>query len=223
MCRAVLMADAALSPQYPGEAIVVMDGFISEQEGGQLLDELEYVFWKPSLTYQRQVDDTYRNVLADTRVSETAHQDFFSDEVAELLAAIEARLTAYLGVDPAHLEWWQATRYPIGGRFDYHLDSGYWDDHYAGDRVRTFLVYLTTPLTGGGTHFRALDVLVEARERRLVAWENLFPDGTANHSMIHSGTPLGDGEKTTLVTWERERRFRPEAAMPMASKEVLHP
>jgi prolyl 4-hydroxylase len=191
-----------------GEPILVLDDFLSSRECERIRAELDFTFWRPSLTYQRQPDEAYRHVLTETRVSETAHQDLFSNELLMLLGEIETRLSASFGVDPLMLESWQATRYPIGGKFDYHLDSGYWDDHYAGDRIRTFLIYLATSVAGGGTHFRALDVLVEARERRLVVWENLFPDGSPNHSMIHAGLPLLAGEKITLVTWQRQRAFR---------------
>jgi prolyl 4-hydroxylase len=191
---------------------VVVDDFISERECERIRTELDFTFWRPSLTYQRQPDDVYRHVLTDTRVSDTAHQDLFSNDLLGLLAVIEARLSVSFGVEPVLLESWQATRYPIGGKFDYHLDSGYWDDHHAGDRVRTFLIHLATPVAGGGTHFRALDALVDARERRLVVWDDLFPDGSPNHSMIHAGLPVLAGEKLTLVTWQRQRPFRSAAS-----------
>lgn len=200
------------------DPIIVVDDFLSPGECEQIRAELDFTFWRPSLTYERQPDEVYRHVLTETRVSETAHQDLFSNELLVLLGEIEARLSTSFAVDLLMLESWQATRYPIGGKFDYHLDSGYWDDHYAGDRVRTFLIYLATPVAGGGTHFRALDVLVEARERRLVVWEDLFPDGSPNHSMIHAGLPVLAGEKITLVTWQRQRAFR--AGTSSSTKEV---
>jgi prolyl 4-hydroxylase len=188
----------------------VIDGFVSPRTCRELLSELEHTYWRVSRTYERQSDATFKTAVGDNRVSETAHQQVFSDALVESLKDVEARLVDSLGVDVAHLEWWQATRYPIGGRFDYHLDAGYWNGHYAGDRVRTFLLYLTTPTAGGGTHFRALDVLVEARVARLVVWDDLFPDGSPNHAMIHAGEPLLEGEKITLVTWQRQKPFRLE-------------
>jgi hypothetical protein len=204
--------DRGMSTHRPSDTLLVLDGFLSAPECDQILNELDYAFWRPSLTYQRQSDDTYKNVLADTRVSDTAHHDMFPDGLIELLATVESRLEASFDAPRATLEWWQATRYPVDGKFDYHLDAGYWEDHHAGDRVRTFLLFLTTPAAGGGTHFRALDVLVEAKAGRLLVWDNLFADGTPDHRMIHSGTPLREGRKVTLLTWQRQRRFRPAAA-----------
>jgi prolyl 4-hydroxylase len=204
---------APFERRRPTEHLETIDDFVSAAECAELLAELRHALWKPSRTYERQSDNTYRNVAAYDRVSESAQQDFFGDGLVDRLACVEARLVDCFGVDPDRLEWWQATRYPIGGMLGYHLDAGYWDGHYAGDRARTFLLYLTTPTEGGGTHFRALDLLVEARARRLVVWDDLFADGSPNHSMIHAAAPVRAGEKVTLVTWERQRSFRspPEA------------
>ncbi len=203
-----LAAPAASGKTILSEEICFIDGFISGKECDLLLDELSIAFWEPSLTYQKQEDSSYRNNLTDFRLSETAHQEWFTDDLNTMLGVIDRRIGDEFGVDPAFMEAWQATDYPIGGKFDYHLDAGYWSDHYAGDRILTFLLYLTTPEEGGGTHFRALDQYVEARAGRLLVWTNLFPNGDCDHRMIHSGAPLLKGRKTTLVSWERQKRFR---------------
>lgn len=190
------------------DGIVFIDGFLSEEECSRILEELDYAFWKPSLTYQRQQNGRYLNVLTPLRVSETAQQEWFSSELNAILGRVEKRLQKFFGVHPAYLESWQATDYRRNGKFDYHLDAGYWDDHYAGDRILTFLLYLNTPLKGGETHFRALDRSVKAKAGGLLVWENLFPNGDCNCLMIHSSTPLLKGKKTTLVTWQRQRNYR---------------
>jgi len=191
-----------------GEGVFFIDGFISKDECGLILDELDAVFWHPSLTYRQQPDGKYRNQLTSFRISQTAHQHWFGDSLQDSLALIEKRLQKLFGARPSHLEHWQATDYCRNGMFDYHLDSGYWQDHYAGERILTFLLHLRTPLKGGGTDFRALDTYVEGRAGRLVVWENLFPNGDCNYKMIHSATPVLKGKKTTLVTWLRQKNFR---------------
>ena len=173
-----------------------------------MLAELDCALWRPSLTYQKQQDGSYRNQLSPLRVSDTAHIEWFSDPLKSMLASIDRRLHQEFGVDPAYLEDWQATDYPPGGKFDYHLDAGYWDDHHAGDRILTFLLYLNTPSRGGATHFRALDKTVAARTGRLLVWNNLFPNGNCDARMIHSGTPVIAGRKTTLVSWQRQKKYR---------------
>jgi prolyl 4-hydroxylase len=194
--------------------IQYFDEFVDSSDRELILEELEYALWRPSFTYvhPESGDGEYR--VTDFRVSETAHQELFSDELLGYVGRVEASLQDKFGVDLSTLEYWQATRYRPGGHFDYHLDAGYWDDHYAGDRVRTFLLFLTTPKAGGGTDFRALDVLVEGVAGRLLVWDNLFFDGSPDYRMMHSGTPLIAGEKVTLVTWERQKTFRLPARVP---------
>ncbi len=190
------------------DEIFFIDNFVSPAECAAILEELEVVPWQPSLTYTRQETGQYKDVLTGFRVSETGYQDWFSDQLHSILRGLESRLQTLFPLDTANLELWQATNYPRNGKFDYHLDAGYWQDHRAGERMLTFLLYLTTPAKGGGTHFRALDVYVEARAGRLLVWQNLFPSGACDHRMIHSSVPLLKGRKTTLVTWLRQRQFR---------------
>lgn len=190
------------------DQVLEIDGFLSPAECRWILNELKYACWRPSLTYMAQADGLRRDVLSPLRVSETAQQNLLTDEMQDKLVEIERRLAGLVPMDTAHLETWQATDYPIGGNFYYHMDSGYWDTHPAGDRIYTFLLYLTTPERGGGTDFRALGRRVGAKAGKLVLWNNLFPNGDSNHRMIHSSMPLLKGRKTTLVTWLRQKRFR---------------
>lgn len=187
--------------------ICYFDRFLFKDECRAILGELDVAFWQPSLTYQKQADGSYRNVLSAFRISKTAQQQWFSDELKAKLFVIEDRLLSLFNVERDYLEDWQATHYARGGKFDYHLDAGYWSAHYAGERIRTFLLYLTTPTKGGGTHFRALDINVEAKSGRLLTWNNLFPNGDCNHRMIHSGAPVEEGKKIILVTWQRQKPF----------------
>lgn len=197
-----------LSKTFVSSEVFFIDRFVSEAKCQDILEELNYVPWQPSLTYRQQADGSRRNQLTQNRVSETAHQKWFGSRLNSMLRQIEMRLQRLFALEIANLEYWQATNYSRHGKFDYHLDAGYWGAHYAGERILTFLLYLNTPLKGGGTHFRALDIKVESKAGRLLVWENLFPNGNCNHRMIHSATPVLSGKKTTLVTWQRQKRFR---------------
>lgn len=190
------------------DSIVYYDNFLSASECEQALEELDSSFWQPSLTYTPDENQVYHDILTDFRKSETAQQSWFGKKLNKWLQKVESRLQNLYPLNPIHLENWQATRYPKKGMFDYHVDAGYWKDHHAGERIYTFLLYLTSPEKGGGTHFRALDKYVDAKAGRLLVWNNLFENGEANHQMIHSSTPLLKGEKITLVTWLRVKPFK---------------
>jgi len=203
--RALAGRLAMIESPYP----IYFEGFLSVEECSNIRKELEFTLWRPSLIRQKQQDGAYQDVLSiPFRLSETALQKWYGDRLNGKLKQIEDRLLELIDFDLACLESWQATNYPRKGYLNYHLDSGYWEDHPAGDRVLTFLIYLTTPQKGGGTHFRALDITIEAKAGRLMVWNNLFPAGGADHRMFHSGEPLVKGEKITLGTWARQRPCR---------------
>jgi prolyl 4-hydroxylase len=191
-----------------GEGIVYIDQFLPAEHCRQILEELEVASWEPSLTYERQKDGKYRDVISPRRLGRSALPDSFSKNLIAILKGIEKRLQKLFGVDPACLETWQAADYRRNGKFEYHLDAGYWDEDDAGDRILTFLLYLNTPAKGGGTHFRVLDKYVSAKAGRLLVWENLLANGDCNRRMIHSGTPVLKGRKTTLVNWQRQNAYR---------------
>lgn len=206
--------------------IFLIDNFLTHEKCNEILRELELVPWHSSLTYQQQVDGNRRNRLTGYRVSETAHQEWFTGRLNTMMRQIEKRLKTLFGTNREVLEYWQATNYFHNGKFDYHLDAGYWSSHYAGDRILSFLIYLNTPLKGGQTHFRALDVEVEAKAGRLLVWENLFPNGDCNHRMIHSARPLLKGQRTTLVTWQRQNKFRihgSKKGVDYGKRKIAHP
>jgi prolyl 4-hydroxylase len=190
--------------------VLVIDSFVSEEVCGQILDDLESSYWHSSSVLQLRSGRQYSEVREHFRASATADQRWFGPKLNRIIGRIQKRLSILLPCDPLRLESWQATRYKKGGRFDYHVDGGYWKRSAAGDRKRTYLIYLDSPQKGGETHFRALNITVAAKPGRLVVWENLLPSGHCDHAMIHGGMAVLKGTKTTLVTWERERSLGKE-------------
>lgn len=188
--------------------VAQVDDFLSATECEFVRRELKYVHWRSSHLISRSVEGDEQAFVSPRRVSETANQEWFTDELDAFVTEIEHRLSAISPFAATHLEYWQATRYPVGGGLDHHLDAGYWTNHPAGERRRTFLIYLTTPEEGGSTYFRVLDREIRAVAGRMIFWDNLFADGKPNHKTIHCGNSLKAGEKMTLVTWLRERAFR---------------
>jgi prolyl 4-hydroxylase len=188
--------------------VLVVDSFVSRETCSQILEELDYSYWHSSAVLELRSGRRHSEVRERFRRSVTAQQVWFGDQLLRIVRKIEKQLSAFLPCDPRRLESWQATRYERGGSFGYHIDGGYWKRSEGGDRKRTYLLYLDTPAQGGETHFRALNLTVEPKPGRLVAWENLLPTGRPDHAMIHGGLEVRKGIKTTLVTWERERSIR---------------
>ena len=185
-----------------------VDDFLSKETCASILEELEFSFWRPSTVVRKDQDGPLQVHRSRMRVSESTSQDWFSPELLRKIRRIESRLVRMLGCARERYEPWQATRYPGGGKFDFHYDCGCWRDEPAGEREATVLLYLDSPSRGGSTCFRELGLKIEARAGRLLVWKNLLPNGECDPGMIHSGSPVRGGKKTTLVTWIRQRSLR---------------
>jgi prolyl 4-hydroxylase len=191
------------------EGILVVDELVTASACVAMLKELQFAHWGESSVVKYIGDERSPAYLSKMRQSQTSGQFWFTEDLNEALALIEAKLADLLRTSPKHFEEWQASRYGVDDKFDFHVDGGNWELSSAGERKRSILIYLDTPLKGGATRFRALNKTIAARAGRGVVWNNLLPTGKCNFAMIHAGLPVDQGTKTILVTWERERQLRP--------------
>jgi prolyl 4-hydroxylase len=185
-----------------------IDGFLSRSTCEQIKEELQFCFWSPSRVLIHRNDNSYVDAESASRISKTAHSVLFTEKLKRIVHRIETRISHLISEPVERFEHWQATYYGPGGNFDYHFDSGNWHNSPAGDRKFTILIYLKSPLKGGKTHFRELDLEVAPTEGRLLIWKNLEDDGSRNLDMLHAGLPVIRGTKIALVTWAREMNIR---------------
>ena len=129
-----------------------------------------------------------------------------------LVAAVDARLAAFTGLDPLHGEPLQGQRYAVGQEFKAHTDyfepNGVDFHRYcsvAGNRTWTAMVYLNEPEAGGATRFKAVDKTIQSETGKLVCWNNHRPDGSLNPATIHHGMKVRAGTKYVITKWYRER------------------
>ena len=129
-----------------------------------------------------------------------------------LVAAVDARLAAFTGLDPLHGEPLQGQRYAVGQEFKAHTDyfepDGVDFHRYcsvAGNRTWTAMVYLNQPEAGGATRFKAVDKTIQPEIGKLVCWNNHRADGSLNPSTIHHGMKVRAGTKYVITKWYRER------------------
>lgn len=129
-----------------------------------------------------------------------------------LVAAVDAALAAFTGLDPLHGEPLQGQRYAVGQEFKAHTDyfepNGVDYDRYcsvAGNRTWTAMVYLNEPEAGGATRFKAVDKTIQPETGKLVCWDNRRADGSLNPATIHHGMKVRAGTKYVITKWYRER------------------
>jgi prolyl 4-hydroxylase len=146
--------------------------------------------------------------IANFRTSETCDLDSNDPVVAE----VEQRIAELLGLSLGASEPLQGQRYAAGQEFKPHTDTfepgGY--DFYvhtagSGQRTWTAMVYLNQPEEGGATRFKAIGKTIQPEAGKLLAWNNLLPDGRPNPATLHQGMKVRKGTKYVLTKWFRQR------------------
>lgn len=146
--------------------------------------------------------------IAKFRTSETCDLDGRETVVSE----VERRIAELLGLDLAASEPLQGQRYGPHQEFMPHTDTfepGGYDFlvHTAqtGQRTWTAMLYLNEPEDGGATRFKAIGKTIRPETGKLIAWNNLLPDGRPNPATLHQGMKVRSGTKYVLTKWFRER------------------
>ena len=131
-----------------------------------------------------------------------------------VVRALEAKLLALTGIDPAHGEPLQGQRYAVGQEFKPHTDyftPGGQDFHrycsVAGQRSWTCMVYLNAVEAGGGTRFKHIGKTFQPEPGTLLAWNNRRPDGSVNPATLHHGMKVRRGMKYVITKWYREKAW----------------
>ena len=142
------------------------------------------------------------------RTSETCDLDG-QDPV---VAAVEGKVAGLLGLPLSLGEPLQGQRYAVGQEFKPHTDTfepgaAAYFEHCAetGQRTWTAMVYLNLPGDGGATRFKLVGKTIQPEAGKLLAWNNLLPDGSPNPATLHQGMKVRRGTKYILTKWFRER------------------
>jgi len=150
--------------------------------------------------------------IANFRTSETCELD----SADAVVAGVNKAISQLLGVSLLLSEPIQGQRYAVGQEFKPHTDtfepSG--ADYFrhcaeSGNRSWTAMIYLNQPEDGGATRFKAIGKTVQPEAGKLLAWNNLLPDGRPNPATIHQGMKVRRGTKYIVTKWFRERPFSP--------------
>jgi len=129
-----------------------------------------------------------------------------------IVAALDAVLSAFSGIDPAFGEPLQGQSYAVGQEFKAHTDyfepQGVDFDKFCsvgGNRTWTFMIYLNEPEEGGTTRFKVIGKTVQPETGKLLAWNNHRPDGSLNPATLHHGMKVRKGVKYVITKWYREK------------------
>ncbi|KAK7086831.1 Prolyl 4-hydroxylase subunit alpha-3 [Halocaridina rubra] len=161
-------------------------------------------------------------VPEEWRVSHTA---WLNNKTHSSLQNIATRIAAITGLhvfegsqDYMAGETLQVLSYGIGGHYRYHHDVFYkchpenqWYevgkqyDHYpSGDRLATWMFYLSHVEAGGRTAFPQAGISVAPVKGAAVFWYSIKKNGYGNQRSEHGGCPVMLGHKWVANKWIRE-------------------
>ena len=134
------------------------------------------------------------------------------DSSHPVYSEIDNVISRFINIPLNFAEPTQVQRYLIGDKFDDHTD---WFDpthkewEYAGNkgqRTWTITVYLNDVKEGGETEFPKLDLKIQPKEGRVVAWNILLPTGQGNFDTLHKGCEVKKGQKFIITKWFRDKQ-----------------
>jgi prolyl 4-hydroxylase len=180
--------------------LFIMRGFLDQATCAALIERIDA---------KRRPSEIADDVgITNFRTSETCDLDWRDLVVGD----VDRKIAALLGLTLEASEPLQGQRYAPGQEFKPHTDtfepSGF--DFYLhtaerGQRTWTAMIYLNEPAEGGATRFKTIGKTIRPETGKLLAWNNLMPDGQPNPSTLHQGMKVRGGTKYVLTKWFRKR------------------
>uniref|UniRef100_A0A8C0H455 Prolyl 4-hydroxylase subunit alpha-1 n=1 Tax=Chelonoidis abingdonii TaxID=106734 RepID=A0A8C0H455_CHEAB len=169
---------------------------------------------KPRLSRATVHDpETGKLTTAHYRVSKSA---WLSGYESPVVSRINRRIQDLTGLDVSTAEELQVANYGVGGQYEPHFDFARKDEPDAfkelgtGNRIATWLFYMSDVSAGGATVFPEVGASVWPKKGTAVFWYNLFPSGEGDYSTRHAACPVLVGNKWVSNKWihERGQEFR---------------
>ncbi|XP_060943076.1 prolyl 4-hydroxylase subunit alpha-1b isoform X1 [Limanda limanda] len=145
---------------------------------------------------------------APYRISKSAWLTGYEDP---LIDKINQRIEDLTGLEMDTAEELQVANYGVGGQYEPHFDFGRKDEPDAfkelgtGNRIATWLFYMSDVAAGGATVFPDVGAAVWPLKGTAVFWYNLFPSGEGDYSTRHAACPVLVGNKWVSNKWIHER------------------
>ncbi|MFU8790033.1 MAG: 2OG-Fe(II) oxygenase [Methylobacter sp.] len=206
----ILLGDivASVAFRLANPHIVVIDNVLTALECDQLMTLAIGKNLSSSTVVHTQ---TGESVLGDYRTSSGC---FFSRSENELVAKIERRLSSLNRCPIQNGEGIQVLKYEVGQQYKPHFD--YFDPknpgsvkhlNRGGQRVGTFVIYLSEVEEGGSTFFPELGLDVFPRKGSAVYFSSVDSTGKPCTLTRHAGSPVISGVKSVATYWQRERAY----------------
>ena len=185
--------------------IVLLANVLSDEECDALAEYCE-----PRLVRSLVVADAEGNV--QVHENRTSRDVMLRRSETALIARIEARLAALAQWPVERSEGMQVLRYDTGDEYRAHFD---WMNpdlpglrkhmEAGGQRLGTFVLYLSKVERGGGTSFPAIGLEVMPKKGAALFFVNTDCQHVPDQLTLHAGNPVVKGVKFIANKWLRQR------------------
>nr|XP_027195540.1 prolyl 4-hydroxylase subunit alpha-1-like isoform X1 [Dermatophagoides pteronyssinus]XP_027195541.1 prolyl 4-hydroxylase subunit alpha-1-like isoform X2 [Dermatophagoides pteronyssinus] len=144
---------------------------------------------------------------AKYRISKSA---WLTNRDHEVVYKISRRIQAITGLEMDTAEELQVVNYGIGGHYEPHYDFARREEPRAfdslgtGNRIATWLNYMSNVQAGGATVFPHLGVTLWPRKNAAAFWYNLYKSGDGDLLTRHAACPVLVGSKWVSNKWIHE-------------------
>ncbi|XP_030895545.1 prolyl 4-hydroxylase subunit alpha-2-like [Leptonychotes weddellii] len=112
---------------------------------------------------------------------------FLTEEEDPVISQVNRRIQLITGLSDETVEFLQVADYSIGGFFEPHLDyflgfdSEPLEPDETGNRVATFMTYMSDVEAGGASVFPHLGSIIAPKKGTAMFWYNLLQSGKGDH------------------------------------------
>src|SRR5258708_22601958 len=187
--------------------VVLLGNVVSDEEAAALA-----AYCQPRLERSPVVNDDDGSV--QKHQSRTSRGAFIQRMETELVARIETRLAKLANWPVERAEGLQIQHYESTNEYRPHFD---WFDpdlpgpqkhmEHGGQRLATFVIYLSGVESGGATAFPELGLEVWPKMGNAIFFQNTNGEHVPDRRTLHAGTPVVRGVKTIANKWLRARNY----------------
>ncbi|XP_059173651.1 prolyl 4-hydroxylase subunit alpha-3-like [Physella acuta] len=151
------------------------------------------------------------SIVSEIRTSDLA---WIWDNESKMATSIAKRIECITGLDtsqrlpfgPSSGEAFQVVNYGLGGHYEVHMDPfdippTQPELKDSGERIATFLIYLSDVQRGGSTVFTRAGIAVAPVKNMALLWYNYDPAHQRDDMTHHAGCPVLFGQKWICNKW----------------------
>lgn len=189
--------------------VILFENVLSNEECDELIAIAEKNL-NPS--HVVDVNSSIFNTVLDKNRTSSGYSFRYNEN--KVITNIENRLAKIINWPVENGEPIQLLRYEIGQEYKPHFDwfdpNKEWSTDYlkhGGQRVGTFIMYLSNVENGGTTIFSTLGLQIYPKKGSVLFFSNVNVEGIVDARTKHAGMPVINGVKYIATKWLRESAY----------------